>query len=277
MHYERKFSLSFSNSAAILSTNLFVWFDPSIYFMHLILIGVAILSKMLITREINGEKKHIFNPSAFVSFFVMIGISIVYFIPGFHLSNYVYAPQIGSYWLWMPHFDFVVFLASCLTLWTPNFYLIPISTMGFLVGSNILSRFFTGMDFFETLGKGSIFLGITFLITDPSTAPKSKLGQVLYGICYGITLVAASPILSLLRWDQYYKKVMFVWLINLLAPYFDRLANWLELQVKFLRMINVNLTRRRMLVVYICFFAVVLNFFERMYLNNTIINSEIDI
>lgn len=264
MYYERKFSLSFSNAAAVLSTNLFVWFDPSVYFIHLILIGIAIFSKLFITRVINGERKHIFNPSAFVSFLVMIGVSTAYFLPGFHLNEFVYSPQIGSYWLWMPHFDFVVFMASCLTLWTPNFYLIPISTMGFLIGSNILSRFFVGMDFFETLGKGSIFLGITFLVTDPSTAPKTKLGQVLYGLTYGISIVVATPILSLLKWDQYYKKVMFVWCINFLAPYFDNVANWFELQFKFLRMINVSLTRKRMLLIYICFFAVALNFVERM-------------
>lgn len=264
MYFKKKFSLTFSNSAAILSTNLFVWFDPSVYFIHLILAAAAILSKMFLTREINGEKKHIFNPSGFVSFFVMIGLSLAFFIPGFHLNEYAYAPQIGSYWLWMPHFDLVVFLASCLTLWTPNFYLIPIGAMTFLVGSNILSRFFMGMDFFETLGKGSIFLGITFLVTDPSTAPKSKLGQVLYGMTYAITLVVASPILSLLRWDQYYKKIMFVWLVNFLAPYFDSLAEWIEIQFKWLRYISVGLTRKKLLVIYFCFFAVVLNFVERM-------------
>ena len=263
IHYKKKFSISYSNVAAILSTNLFVWFDPKVYFLHLVLIYLALLAKMFITREINGIRTHVFNPSGFVSFLAMIGISLAWFTPGFHIGEYVYAPQIGAFWLWLPHFDFVVFVASCLSLWTPNFYLIPISCISFLVGSNILSRFFMGMDFTETLGKGTVLVGITLLVTDPSTAPKTKLGQILYGVAYAVSLAIAFPILAYLRWDQYYKKVVFIWLVNFLAPYFDLCALWIEEKIIFLKWIEVYLTQKRLLLAYIVFFAIALNFVER--------------
>jgi hypothetical protein len=263
LRYNKKFTFSYSNAAAVLSTNLFVWFDPKVYFFHIILILIALLAKMFLTREIGGVRKHIFNPSGLVSFIATIFISLAWVIPKFHLDAYVYAPQIGAYWLWLPHFDLVVFIASCLSLWTPNLYLIPISCVSFLVGSNIFSRFLVGMDFMETLGKGTVFIGITLLATDPSTAPKTKLGQIFYGISYAISMALAFPLLALLKWDQYYKKVMFIWLLNFLAPYYDDIGAWLEKNFLALKSLETNFTQKKLLIFYISFFAIALNFVER--------------
>jgi len=260
MFYERKYSISFSTSAAIMSANLFIWFAPKVYFFHYIIIVATLFGKMFLTRIVNGVERHIFNPSGIVSFLLAVAISIYSFNDEFNFFEFIYGPQIGAFWLWLPHFDLVVLIASCVTLWTPNLYLIPMSCYTFLLGANFITRAFAGKYLFDALGKGSVFLGVTFLITDPATSPKSKVGQILYGITYAISLALAVTILIGFRWNLYYKKVFFICALNLLTPFYDRIGEWIEAKFWGKDGLKLKLPRLKLLFIYIAFFAIAFNY-----------------
>jgi hypothetical protein len=264
MFYEKKLTVSFSTSAAIMSANLFIWFAPKVYFFHYIIIMATILGKMFLVRKINGVERHIFNPSGLVSFLLAAAISIYSFNDGFNFFEYIYGPQIGAYWLWLPHFDIVVLIASCLTLWTPNLYLIPISCYTLLLGANFATQFFYGKYLLDALGKGSVFLGVTLLITDPATSPKTKIGQILFGMSYAISLALAFTVLISFRWNLYYKKVFFICLLNLLTPFYDHLGEWIESKIWVKNKILSKCSRFNLLVFYIMFFAIAFNYTQEI-------------
>jgi hypothetical protein len=260
MFYERKYTISFSTSAAIMSANLFIWFAPKVYFFHYIIIVATLFGKMFLTRIVNGVERHIFNPSGLVSFLLAVGISVYSFNEEFNFFEYIYGPQMGAFWLWLPHFDIVVLIASCITLWTPNLYLIPMSCFSFLLGVNFLTRAYAGKFLFDALGKGSVFLGVTFLITDPATSPRSKIGQILYGITYAISLSFAVTLLIGFKWNLYYKKVFFICILNLLTPFYDRIGEWIETRFWGEDGLKLKFSRIKLLVMYIAFFAVAFNY-----------------
>ena len=264
MFYEKKYTVSFSTSAAIMSANLFIWFAPKVYFFHYVVIVATLLGKMFLVRVVNGVERHIFNPSGLVSFLLATAISIYSFNDDFNFFEYIYGPQIGAYWLWLPHFDIVVLIASCLTLWTPNLYLIPISCYTLLLGANFATRFFSGKYLLDALGKGSVFLGVTLLITDPATSPKTKVGQILFGMSYAVSLALAFTILISFRWNLYYKKVFFICLINLLTPYFDQIGEWVESKQWVKDLISTKFSRFKLLVFYVLFFAVAFNYTQEI-------------
>ena len=224
----KKFKLSFSPTAAILSANLFVWFSSKIYFTHYALIMIAMTAKTFITRKVNGEERHIFNPSGFVSNIAAVAICLLAF--GFIQDN-VYGSQMGANFLWLPNFDTFVFTASCISLWAPNMYLVPIACIITMTFFELWSHHYFGMSFTTETPKGSILLGITLLITDPATAPRSKSGQFLYGIGYAFSIFISFIIIAFFSWQMYFVKVFFLIPLNLLSYRIDLAGEWIEKNV----------------------------------------------
>jgi hypothetical protein len=244
-----KFKISFSPAAAIFSANLFIWFSPQVYYFHYALIMIALLAKTFITRNVDGEKRHIFNPSGFVSNIAAVTISMLEIN---YIHEYIYATQMGANYLWLPNFDLVVFSASCFSLWSPNMYLVAIGSIFSMWAAEVLSSQFFGMSFTTETPRASILLGIALLITDPATAPRSKMGQLLYGVGYSFSIFISFIILAYKGWQMYFVKVFFIIPLNFFAYKIDQFGKWIEDNVISRLNFKYELNRLRLLVIYIC-------------------------
>ena len=83
--------------------------------------------------------------------------------------------------------------------------------------------------FFDSNVPIAVFLGMHLLFTDPSTAPKTELGRILFGVCYGLSVVALYALLDSIGAPTYYDKLLQVPIMNLLVKQFDlvgRSASW---------------------------------------------------
>ncbi len=70
----------------------------------------------------------------------------------------------------------------------------------------------------------AVFLGMNLLFTDPSTAPQSELGRIIFGITYGATVVWLYWFLGALGVPTFYDKLLQVPLMNLSVRAIDRFA-----------------------------------------------------
>jgi hypothetical protein len=244
----KKFKISFSPAAAILSTNLFIWFSSELYYVHYALIIIAMTAKTYLTRKVNGEDRHIFNPSGFVSNIAAIAISLMQFG---YLQENVYASQMGANFLWVPNFDSFVLLASCVSLWAPNMYLVPIASILTMTIFEVLCHSNYGVSFTSETPRGSIMLGLALLVTDPATAPKSKTGQFLYGIGYAFSIFISFMVIAFFKWQMYFVKVFFFIPFNFLAYRFDQVGVWLEINVFNRLKLDWNTSRKRLLISYL--------------------------
>lgn len=258
MFLERKYVLNLSLIPLTLSINLFLWFAPAIYFGHFIILALAVLAKIFIVRDIEGRKRHIFNPSA-----IVLSLVIVLLILFPSLNQLVYGPQIGVSWLGTPHMDTMLFALSFITLWTPNGYLISIGAIGFIISADFLTDTFAHMPLIAELSRGSVLLGTTFLITDPSTSPKGKIGQLLFGISYGASIAVAFTAFSYFGLNTYYDKLFFVCVLNYLSPMYDQFGE--SLKRKFILIKNFYFLKNRLVLcgLYLLFIWSIYPRFER--------------
>ena len=247
MVFNKPFVLSLSLVPMIFSINLFMWFYNDYFIFQYGLISLAILAKMFLTREINGKRSHIFNPSAIVLMVVTIAVLA---LPN---KDLVYGPQIGSMWLGLPLFDGFIFTLACITLWTPNKYLISIGAVGIIILGDWYAETHLGMRLFAELARGSVLLGCTLLITDPATSPTNKLGQLLFGIAYGLSITIAFTIFSALGWNTYYDKLFFVCLLNYFSPQFQEWGEKIQLKFSQFKFLSILESRKFLLATYLLF------------------------
>ncbi|MBI3863978.1 MAG: RnfABCDGE type electron transport complex subunit D [Planctomycetia bacterium] len=73
-----------------------------------------------------------------------------------------------------------------------------------------------------------VFLGLTFLVTDPATSPRSSLGKFLFGLAYGTGVFFTYVVLRLTREPAYFDKLLVVPIVNLLVPLIDRASDRIE-------------------------------------------------
>ena len=204
-------------------------------------------AKTFITRNVNGEERHIFNPSGFVSNIAAVAISLLAFD---YIQDNVYASQMGANFLWLPNFDTFVFFASCVSLWAPNMYLIPIACILTMTFFEFFSHHYLGMSFTTETPRGSILLGITLLITDPATAPRSKTGQFMYGIGYAFSIFISFIVIAYFSLQMYFVKVFFLIPLNLMSYHIDLLGEWTEKNILKKLKFQWPEKRKKMLMYY---------------------------
>src|SRR5947208_16739498 len=70
----------------------------------------------------------------------------------------------------------------------------------------------------------AVFLGMHLLFTDPSTAPRTELGRLVFGVLYGLSVIALIAILVALNLPSFYDKLLPVPILNLMIRGIDRAA-----------------------------------------------------
>jgi Na+-translocating ferredoxin:NAD+ oxidoreductase RnfD subunit len=217
--------LSFGVMPVILSMNLFLWFLDDYFYYQILMVALAFFSKEFLTWNYDGRRRHIFNPSA-------LPLSVVsVLILATETLNWTSGVNLVALFEFAPNFYEVVFLLGLVS--QALFRTAPLS-LGAVVSLYTMHYAAQGV-FGEPLGDTAIhpqvFLGLTFLITDPATSPKSNLGKFLFGLTYGVSVFVLGVLLRLNHQPGFLDKLLVVPFMNLMVPLFDRLSVRLERSV----------------------------------------------
>ena len=91
----------------------------------------------------------------------------------------------------------------------------------------------TGLHYFHPFWP-PITLAFLLLVTDPATSPRTHIGKVLFGACFGLLLGVTATLLEENGISDFYGKVLPVPIVNLMSPLFDRAGTWLEARARWL-------------------------------------------
>jgi hypothetical protein len=84
--------------------------------------------------------------------------------------------------------------------------------------------------FYDSYIPIAVFLGMHLLFTDPSTAPRTELGRMIFGALYGVSTIVLYDILGRAGVPTFYDKLLQVPLMNLSIRRIDRVVRigWLR-------------------------------------------------
>jgi TPR repeat protein len=228
------FRWGFGNIPIVLSTNLFIWFKDDWFYWQFPLIALAFFGKEMIQWTRDGIRGHIFNPSGFT-----LGVfSVVLLVTG--TASTTYGMEIASTLGRAPHMYVWIFLLGLIVQTNFPVVLMTGTAAIAIYGMTWLHTQTTGLYLFvDTTIPIAVFLGMTFLFTDPATSPRSSAGKILFGLIYGVLVVLEYQWLMHLGTPTidspgenltYFDKLLQVPVLNLLVPVFDRVGRKINLE-----------------------------------------------
>lgn len=216
----RTWRLGFGPMPIILSTNLLLWFKDDWFYLQFAMVAAGATAKQFITWERDGRRIHIFNPSAFGQFL----FAVVLIATG-TTARLTWGKEIAATFEAPPHIYLQIFLLGLIVQYLFRVTLMTLSAAAVLVLLNLTYTHSTGSYWFIATNIGSaVFLGIHLLLTDPSTSPRTNVGQVVFGVLYGLGYFV------LFRWlddadiPLFWDKLLPVPILNLCVPLIDRIA-----------------------------------------------------
>ena len=213
------YSLGFAPFPVVFSINLFLWFREEWFWWQFLMIAVGLAAKELIRWEKEGRWVHIFNPSSFP----LALLSLVLILTG--QTDKTWGPEIASTLNNPPYIYLLIFLIGL-----PGQYFFGVTTMTM---SAVTTMYAFGLVYFALTGTYyfvdayipiAVFLGMHLLFTDPSTAPRSELGRVMFGITYALSVVALYYVLGYFGVPTFYDKLLAVPLMNVAIKAIERMA-----------------------------------------------------
>jgi hypothetical protein len=234
------YALGFGPFPVVFSTNLFLWFKPDWFYLQFLMVGVGFAAKELIRWSKDGRRTHIFNPSSFP----LALFSIVLILT--HSTNITWGQEIAQTQFWPPHMYLLIFLVGL-----PGQFLFGVTsmTMSAVVTMYVFGLVYQAVTgtyfFFETIPI-AVFLGMHLLFTDPSTSPRTELGRIIFGVLYGLGVVALAPAFG------FYDKLLPVPILNLSIRWIDRVAQSPALKWLDPAALGRALAPRRRHLAYIC-------------------------
>jgi hypothetical protein len=219
------YTLGFGPFPIILSTNLFLWFKADWFFLQFLMIGVGFAAKEFIRWHKDGRQVHIFNPSSFS----LTVFSLALLASG--TTNITWGQDIAITQFYPPHMYLFLFLVAL-----PGQLLFGVTTMTM---SAVVTTYLFGLAYFGLTGTYyfydsyipiAVFLGMHLLFTDPSTAPRTDLGRIIFGALYGMSTVMLYELLGRAGLPTFYDKLLQVPLLNLTIQRIDRAVRggWLR-------------------------------------------------
>jgi len=212
-------TLGFGPFPIVFSTNLFLWFKHDWFYLQFAMIALAFAGKELIRWNRDGRSTHIFNPSAFT----LTVFSLALILTG--TSDITWGQDIAITQFYPPHMYLFLFLVAL-----PGQLLFGVTTMTMAA---VLTTYLFGLCYYAVTGTYyfydsyipiAVFLGMHLLFTDPSTAPRSDLGRMIFGVLYGISTVALYALLGMAGLPPFYDKLLQVPLLNLSVKSIDRIV-----------------------------------------------------
>ena len=211
--------LGFGPVPVVFSINLFLWFADDRFHLQLLLVAFAFAAKALIRWERDGRRTHVFNPAAFA--LAVFGVALL----ATGTSDLTRGQDIAVSQFFPPHMYLWIFLVAL-----PGQYLFGVTSMTLAA---VAATWLFGLAWFTATGVYyfydayvpiAVFLGMHLLFTDPSTAPRTAAGRLLFGALYGAGVVAGYALLAGAGLPTFYDKLLPVPLLNLSVGLIDRLA-----------------------------------------------------
>ncbi len=213
------YTLGFGPFPVVFSTNLFLWFKPDWFYLQFVLLGLGFAVKELIRWNKNGRRTHIFNPSSFpLAVFSLVLIAT-------DSTSMTWGVEIARTQFNAPHIYLLLFLVGL-----PGQFLFGVTSMTM---SAVVTTYLFGLAYFGVTGTYffidsyipvAVFLGMHLLFTDPSTAPRTESGRIVFGMMYGLSTVALYTILGRFGVPTFYDKLLPVPLMNVSIQLVDRVA-----------------------------------------------------
>ncbi len=215
--------LGFGAFPIVLSTNLFLWFRDDWFYLQFVMIGVGLLGKEFVRWNREGQRVHIFNPSAF-----SLGLfSIALIAAG--ATDRTWGQEIASTLSMAPSIYLFLFAIGLVAMYSFSITLVSGLAAALLFGWSASYFSLTGVPFFiDSEVPSAVFLGLHLLVTDPSTSPRTPLGKALFGLLYGASVVALFAGLDLVGAPRFYDKLLAVPLLNLSVQRIDGLARRIQ-------------------------------------------------
>ena len=217
--HRRKFALGFGAFPIIFSITLFFWFKDPWFHWQFVMVAVGLAGKEFLRWRRDGVNTHIFNPSSFPLALVSIVLLLA------DATNTTWGFSIAETEFYPPQMYLAIFLTAL-----PGQFLFGVASMTLAaVGTTFLfSALYHaatgGFYFVDSHVPIAVFLGMSLLFTDPSTAPRTELGRLLFGVLYGLTTVLLYNLLLAANTPGFYDKLLQVPLLNLSVIALDRLA-----------------------------------------------------
>ncbi len=213
------YGLGFGPVPITLSFNLFILFRPEWFVWQFGIVALAFAAKEFIRWEKDGRSAHIFNPSSFALFVFSLALMLT------GTTDTTLGVEIASALFNAPNMYLVLFLVSL-----PVQLLFGVTTMTIaaVVTTYVFGLLYLGATgtylFFDAYIPIAVFVGMHLLITDPSTAPRTESGRIVFGVLYGLGTMAAFGILRMADLPAFYDKLLPVPILNLLVQVIDRAA-----------------------------------------------------
>ena len=219
------YTLGFGPFPIILSTNLFLWFKEDWFYLQFVMVAVGFAAKELIRWNKDGRQTHIFNPSSFS----LTVFSLALLLTG--MTGITWGQDIAITQFYPPHMYLFLFLVAL-----PGQILFGVTTMTM---SAVVTTYVFGLAYYGITGTYyfydsyipiAVFLGMHLLFTDPSTAPRTELGRMIFGALYGLSTIALYDVLTRAGVPTFYDKLLQVPLMNLSIRRIDRVvrSGWLR-------------------------------------------------
>ncbi len=209
--------VGFGPVPVVFSINLFLWFGDDWFYFQFVLVALGFAAKELLRWERDGRRVHIFNPASFpLAVFALALIAT-------GTSGLTRGQDIAISQFYPPHMYLAIFLVAL-----PGQYLFGVTTMTMAA---VVSTYAFGLLYFAATGVYfsydsyipiAVFLGMHLLFTDPSTAPRTELGRLFFGVLYGLSTVALYVLLDRAGAPTFYDKLLQVPLLNLSVIAIDR-------------------------------------------------------
>ena len=218
------YTMGFGPLPVILSINIFLLFKPEWFYWQFVMVTLGFLAKEFIRWDRDGRKAHIFNPSSFpLSVF-----SLVLLVTG--TTEITFGNFNANTIFDTPHIFAAVFLLALpvqILFGVVRMTLSAALTM-YLLGLVYLAA--TGTYFFyDAYIPPAVFIGMTLLVTDPSTSPRSDLGRIVFGVLYAVFTMALFVVLERFHAPTFYDKLLPIPIMNLMVRRIDALtrSKWL--------------------------------------------------
>jgi len=214
------YTLGFAPFPLVFSINLFLWFKPEWFYLQFAMVALGLAAKEFIRRNRDGRRVHIFNPSSFP----LAVFSIVLLATG--RSDITMGQSIATTQFYPPQMYLALFLIG---LPGQFFFGVTSMTMSAVVAAFTFSRIYFAMTgiyfFYDSYIPIAVFLGMHLLFNDPSTAPRTERGRIIFGTLYGLSTVALYALLGHAGLPTFYDKLLQVPLLNLSVKTIDRWAS----------------------------------------------------
>lgn len=211
--------LGFGPVPIVLSINLFLWFRPGWFYLQFAMIALGFVAKEFVRWTRDGQRVHIFNPSALPLSLFGLGLLAT------GASGITFGQEIATTQFFPPHIYLLLFAVGL-----PAGYLFGVTLMTM---SAVVTTYLFGLVYFASSGiyffydsyiPVAVFLGMHLLFNDPATSPRTGPGRILYGVLYGLSAVVLYQALGSAGLPTFYDKLLAVPLLNLSARALDHVG-----------------------------------------------------